>query len=149
MTMTNCAKIRSARRQDCEPVAGKSTLNRLELSRPEPTRYHKISHDPAAIESLFVSLFVEAHKRPPREIVLDLDATDDPVHGEREGRFFRGSYDHYCYRPLYVFCGRRLLAAKLRPGSADAALRCGRGDGADRCANPLPLAEGAHPVAWR
>jgi hypothetical protein len=111
----------AARRQDCEPVAGKSTLNRLELSRPEPTRYHKISHDPAAIESLFVTLFLQAHKRPPREIMLDLDATDDPVHGEQEGRFFRGYYDHYCYLPLYVFCGRHLLAAKLRPGSADAA----------------------------
>jgi Transposase DDE domain group 1 len=111
----------AARRQDCEPVAGKSTLNRLELSRAEPTRYHKISHDPAAIERLFVTLFLEAHKRPPREIILDLDATDDPVHGEQEGRFFRGYYDHYCYLPLYVFCGRHLLAAKLRPGSADAA----------------------------
>lgn len=115
----------AARRQDCEPVAGKSTLNRLELSRPEPTRYHKISHDPAAIESLFVTLFLEAHKRPPREIILDLDATDDPVHGEQEGRFFRGYYDHYCYLPLYVFCGRHLLAAKLRPGSADAASGAG------------------------
>jgi Transposase DDE domain group 1 len=111
----------AARRRDCEPVAGKSTLNRLELSRAEPTRYHKISHDPAAIERLFVTLFLEAHKRPPREIILDLDATDDPVHGEQEGRFFRGYYDHYCYLPLYVFCGRHLLAAKLRPGSADAA----------------------------
>lgn len=111
----------AARRQDCEPIAGKSTLNRLELSRPEPTRYHKISHDPAAIESLFVSLFLEAHKKPPREIILDLDATDDPVHGEQEGRFFRGYYDHYCYLPLYVFCGRHLLAAKLRPGNVDAA----------------------------
>ena len=110
-----------AQRSDCEPVAGKSTLNRLELSRPEPTRYHKIAHDPAAIESLFVTLFLEAHKRPPREIILDLDATDDPVHGEQEGRFFRGYYDHYCYLPLYVFCGRDLLAAKLRPGSVDAA----------------------------
>jgi hypothetical protein len=77
----------AARRQDCEPVAGKSTLNRLELSRAEPTRYHKISHDPAAIESLFVTLFLEAHKRPPREIILDLDATDDPIHGDQEGRF--------------------------------------------------------------
>jgi len=111
----------AARRQDCEPVAGKSTLNRLELSRPEPTRYHKISHDPAATENLFVRLFLEAHKWPPREIILDLDATDDPVHGEQEGRFFRGYYDHYCYLPLYIFCGRHLLAAKLRPGSADAA----------------------------
>jgi hypothetical protein len=110
-----------ARREDCEPVAGKSTLNRLELSRPEPPRYHKIAHDPAKIERLFVSLFLEAHRRPPREIILDLDATDDPVHGEQEGRFFRGYYDHYCYLPLYVFCGRHLLAAKLRPGNVDAA----------------------------
>ena len=107
----------AARRQDCEPVAGKSTLNCLELSRPEPTRYHKISHDPEAIKKLFVTLFLEPHKRPPREIILDLDATDDPVNGEQEGRFFRGYYDHYCY----LFCGRHLLAAKLRRGSADAA----------------------------
>jgi hypothetical protein len=110
-----------ARREGCAPVAGKSTLNRLELSRPEATRYHKIAHDPAAIESLLVTLFLEAHKRAPREIILDLDATDDPVHGEQEGRFFRGFYDCYCYLPLYVFCGRHLLAAKLRPGSMDAA----------------------------
>jgi Transposase DDE domain group 1 len=110
-----------ARREDCEPVAGKSTLNRLELSRPLPTRYHKIAHDPAAIEGLLVTVFLEAHKRAPKEIVLDLDATDDPVHGEQEGRFFRGYYDHYCYLPLYVFCGRHLLAAKLRPGNVDAA----------------------------
>jgi Transposase DDE domain group 1 len=109
------------RRENCEPVAGKSTLNRLELSRPQPQRYHKIAHDPAKIERLFITLFLEAHKRPPREIILDLDATDDPVHGEQEGRFFRGYYDHYCYLPLYVFCGRHLLAAKLRPGNVDAA----------------------------
>src|ERR1700730_18370163 len=79
---------------------------------PYPTRYHKISHDPAAIESLFVTLFLETHKRPPREIILDLDAIDDPVHGEQEGRFFRGYYDHYCYLPVYIFCGRHLLAAQ-------------------------------------
>ena len=102
-------------------VAGKSTLNRLELSRPEPTRYHKIAYDPAAIESLFVTLFLEAHKIAPKEIILDLDATDDPVHGEQEGRFFRGYYDCYCYLPLYVFCGRHLLAAKLRSAGVDAA----------------------------
>ena len=79
-----------ARRSDCAPVAGKSTLNRLELSRPEPTRYHKIAHDEAAIERLFVELFLEAHANPPKQIVLDLDATDDPVHGHQEGRFFHG-----------------------------------------------------------
>jgi hypothetical protein len=111
----------AARRQDCAPVAGKSTLNRLELSRLEPTRYHKISHNPIAIKRLMVELFLDAHERPPHEIILDLDATDDPVHGEQEGRFFHGYYDCYCYLPLYVFCGRHLLAAKLRPASMDAA----------------------------
>jgi Transposase DDE domain group 1 len=110
-----------ARREDCAPVAGKSTLNRLELSRLEPTRYHKISHNPIAIKRLLVDLFLEAHRRPPPEIILDLDATDDPVHGTQEGRYFRGFYDCYCYLPLYVFCGRHLLVAKLRPGNLDAA----------------------------
>src|SRR5216684_5599367 len=110
-----------AGRADCAPVAGKSTLNRLELSREAATRYHKIAHDRAAIENLFVTLFLEAHKTAPQEIILDLDATDDPLHGHQEGRFFHGYYDCYCYLPLYVFCGRHLLAAKLRPASMDAA----------------------------
>jgi hypothetical protein len=109
-----------ARRADCAPVAGKSTLNRLELSRDRATRYHKIGHDPAAIEGLFVTLFLEAHKTAPKEIILDLDATDDPLHGHQEGRFFHGYYDCYCYLPLYIFCGRHLLAAKLRPANIDA-----------------------------
>jgi len=74
-----------ARREDCAPVAGKSTLNRLELSRLEPTRYHKISHNPVAIKRLPVDLFVEAHARAPKQIILDLDATDDPLHGQQEG----------------------------------------------------------------
>jgi hypothetical protein len=108
-----------ARRADCAPLAGKSTLNRLELSRPEPTRYHKVSHDAAAIERLFVDLFLEAHSRMPEQIVLDLDATDDPLHGRQEGRFFHGYYDCYCYLPLYIFCGRHLLAAKLRRSNID------------------------------
>ena len=110
----------AARRQDCAPVAGKSTLNRLELSREEPSRYHKIGYDAAAIEALPVRLFLEAHKRPPERIILDLDATDDPLHGHQEGRFFHGYYDCYCYLPLYVFCGRHLLAAKLRRADIDA-----------------------------
>jgi hypothetical protein len=110
----------TARRRDCAAVAGKSTLNRLELSRPEATRYHKVSHDPAAIEGLFVALFLEAHKQPPKQIILDLDATDDPLHGEQEGRFFHGYYDGYCYLPLYVFCGRHLLVSKLRRSNIDA-----------------------------
>jgi hypothetical protein len=110
----------AARRKDCAPVAGKSTLNRLELSTGAATRYHKISHDAGAIEKLFVDLFVEAHQQAPKQIVLDLDATDDPLHGRQEGRFFHGYYDCYCYLPLYVFCGRHLLAAKLRRANIDA-----------------------------
>jgi hypothetical protein len=109
-----------ARRSDCAALAGKSTLNRLELSRPEPSRYHKISHDGLAIERLFVDLFMEAHAAAPAEIILDLDATDDPVHGGQEGRFFHGYYGGYCYLPLYIFCGRHLVAAKLRPANIDA-----------------------------
>jgi len=111
----------AARRAGCTPLAGKSTLNRLELSRPDATRYHRISHDPGAIETLFVDLFLDAHGKPPAQITLDLDATDDPLHGHQEGRFFHGYYDCFCYLPLYVFCGRHLLAAKLRRSNIDAA----------------------------
>jgi Transposase DDE domain group 1 len=109
-----------ARRKNCAPVAGKSTLNRLELGTDKPTAYHKIGHDPQAIEGLFVDRFLEAHQRAPRQIILDLDATDDPLHGHQEGRFFHGYYDCYCYLPLYVFSGRHLLAAKLRRSNIDA-----------------------------
>ena len=117
--MATLAGKLESRRSDCAPLAGKSTLNRLELSCPLATRYHKISHDPAAIEALFVDLFLAAHARPPKQIVLDLDATDDPLYGHQEGRFFHGYYDCYCYLPLYVFCGRHLLAAKLRASNID------------------------------
>ncbi len=110
----------AARRSDCAPLAGKSTLNRLELSRAMPTRYHKVAHEGAAVERLFVELFLEAHRSAPKQITLDLDATDDPLHGHQEGRFFHGYYDGYCYLPLYVFCGRHLLAAKLRRSNIDA-----------------------------
>jgi hypothetical protein len=110
----------TARRKNCAPLAGKSTLNRLEHAPSEPARYHKISHDGTAIEALFIALFLEAHQTPPKEIILDLDATDDPLHGHQEGRFFHGYYDCYCYLPLYVFCGRHLLAAKLRRSNIDA-----------------------------
>ncbi len=114
-----------ARRKECAPVAGKSTLSRLEHAPAEgdvfaPARYHKIGHDAGAIEALFVTLFLEAHEQPPEEIMIDLDATDDPLHGHQEGRFFHGYYDSYCYLPLYVFCGRHLLAAKLRRANIDA-----------------------------
>ena len=108
-----------AKRSDCAPLAGKSTLNRLELSRAEPSRYHKISYDAALIEAVFVDVFLDAHAVPPPQITLDLDATDDPLHGHQEGRFFQGYYDNYCYLPLYVFCGRHLLASKLRQANLD------------------------------
>jgi hypothetical protein len=110
----------TARRKNCAPVAGKSTLNRLELTRETPSRYHKIAYDSAAIARLFVDLFLDAHESPPDEIILDLDATDDPLHGHQEDRFFHGYYDCYCYLPLYIFCGRHLLCAKLRPANIDA-----------------------------
>ena len=74
-----------------------------------------------AIKNLLVDLFLEAHTRAPKQIILDLDATDDPLHGQQEGRFFHGYYDCYCYLPLYVFCGRDLLVAKLRRADLDAA----------------------------
>jgi DDE family transposase len=111
------------KRADCAPLAGKSTLNRLEHVPLRPgERYHKIGHDPAALANLFVDLFLEAHPQPPKQITLDLDATDDPLHGQQEGRFFHGYYSCYCYLPLYVFCGRHLLAARLRPSNIDAAV---------------------------
>ena len=89
-----------AKRSDCPPIAGKSTLNRLELSGAAASLYRKIAHDGDAIENLLVALFMEAHKTPPRRIILDLDATDDPLHGTQEGRFFHGYYDCYCYLPV-------------------------------------------------
>jgi hypothetical protein len=111
----------AATRSDCAPLAGKSTLNRLELSRTEPTRYARIAADTDAIAALLVDLFLDGHAKAPKQITLDLDATDDPLHGHQEGRFFHGYYDSYCYLPLYVFCGRHLLAAKLRRSNIDAA----------------------------
>ena len=109
-----------ARRRGCAPLAGKSTLNRLEHAPVGAHRYRRIGHDPAAIETLFVDLFLEAHAKAPERLVLDLDATDDPIHGHQEGRFFHGYYDCHCYLPLYVFCGDHLLAAKLRRSNIDA-----------------------------
>jgi hypothetical protein len=113
----------AARRSDCAALAGKSTLNRLELHAGEGVtdHYHKIRPRSAAIEGLFVDLFLEAHREAPDQIVLDLDATDDPLHGHQEGRFFHGYYDGYCYLPLYIFCGEHLLAAKLRTSDIDGA----------------------------
>jgi hypothetical protein len=112
-----------ARRSRCAPLAGKSTLNRLEHAPVDDHRYRKIAHDPDAIEHLFVDLFLDSHAKPPARITLDLDATDDPIHGRQEGRFFHGYYDGYCYLPLYVFCDDHLLAAKLRRSDIDASAR--------------------------
>jgi hypothetical protein len=108
-------------------LAGKSTLNRLELTKAEveeKERYKKIVMDEAAVDRLLVEIFLQAHAKPPAEIVLDLDATDDPVHGQQEGRFFHGYYGHYCYLPLYIFCGDFLLCARLRPSNIDASAGC-------------------------
>jgi Transposase DDE domain group 1 len=111
-----------ARRGVCAPLAGKSTLNRLELhARGGTDRYHKIRPEPKRLDRLWVDLFLEAHRRSPRQIVLDLDATDDPLHGQQEDRFFHGYYNHYCYLPLYIFCGEHLLLSKLRPANIDGA----------------------------
>ena len=114
---------RRCRRDRERPLAGKSTLNRLELTGEDAnaaSRYKKIVLDLAAMRSLFVDIFLEAHAQPPKQIVIDLDATDDPLHGRQEGRFFHGYYKHYCYLPLYAFCGEHLLAAELRPSNIDA-----------------------------
>jgi len=108
-------KLAPVLRTDCEALAGKSTLNRLEHTpRRHASKYHKIDCEGARVDALLVELFLEAHERAPREIVLDLDNTDIPLYGAQEGRFFHGHYDCYCYLPLYVFCGRHLLLARQR-----------------------------------
>ena len=103
-----------------EPLAGKSTLNRLELSTGTPDRYKKVTFWKPAIDDLLVDVFVEAHAQVPEEIVLDIDTTDVALHGDQEGRFFHGYYDHYCYLPLYIFSGEHLLCARLRCANIDA-----------------------------
>jgi hypothetical protein len=103
--------------------AGKSTLNRLELTpadADQTARYKKIVMDEKAIDELLVDLYIQAQPRKPKRIVLDLDATDDPLHGEQEGRFFHGYYGDYCYLPLYIFIGDHLVCARLRPSNLDA-----------------------------
>jgi hypothetical protein len=119
------ALLTGKREPEEEPWASKSTLNRLELTRPSSDspaqRYQRILFDPASADQLLLQLFIEAHSHPPpKEIVLDLDATDDPLPGKQEGGFFHGYYGHYCYLPLYVFCGDHLLCARLRTANGDA-----------------------------
>jgi hypothetical protein len=113
----------AGKRELDSPLAGKSTLNRLELSRADEglTRYHKISYSSEKIDHLLVDLFLESHTRRPRRIVLDLDSTDIPLHGHQERRFFHGYYNSYCYLPLYIFTGDHLLCARLRPADQDGA----------------------------
>jgi hypothetical protein len=103
-----------------KPLAGKSTLNRLEWGAVKQDRYRKISVDSEAVDRFLVDTFLSAHESMPSPIILDLDATDDPLHGEQEGRFFHGYYGGYCYLPLYIFCGPHLLCARLRSSDRDA-----------------------------
>ncbi len=107
-------------------LAGKSTINRLEycpetIINQSSSRYHKIEHDPKEIERAFVEIFLASYKKPPREIILDMDVTDDQVHGNQEGAFFNPYYKGVCYAPLYIFCGHHLLVAKLRSSNVDPA----------------------------
>lgn len=112
-----------ARRRDVgKALAGKSTLNRLELTPADATaahRYKKIVIDKRQVPRFFVDVFLQAHPTAPKRIVLDLDATDDLLHGHQQGRFFHGYYGNYCYLPLYIFCGEFLLSARLRPSNLD------------------------------
>jgi hypothetical protein len=112
--------VLSGKRELDEPLAGKSTLNRLELIG-RTGRYHKIGYSAESIDRLLGDLYIEAHRAMPTEIVLDLDATDIPLHGHQPERFFHGYYDNYCYLPLYIFAGDQLLCARLRPANQDAA----------------------------
>jgi len=118
---------RARERDRGKALAGKSTLNRLELTGAEVSedeRYKKIALDEAAVDRMLVEVFLQAHQEAPPEIILDLDCTDDPLHGEQEGRFFHGYYGHYCYLPLYIFCGEHLLCARLRPSNIDGSAGC-------------------------
>ena len=113
-------KLLSGQEDLQQPLAGKSTLNRLELGAGTPHRYKKITFWKQGIDELLVEVFVEAHATAPEEIVLDIDTTDVALHGDQEGRFFHGYYDHYCYLPLYIFSGEHLLCARLRCANIDA-----------------------------
>ena len=138
-------KARRRPRDRGKALAGKSTLNRLELTpvgADKDSRYKKIACRTRDVERLFVTLFLQAHARPPERIVLDLDATDDPIHGHQLGRFFHGYYKNYCYLPLYIFCGDHLLCARLRPADIDACGRVGEAPPADRGADPRGVARG-------
>jgi hypothetical protein len=111
-----------AGREDLEqPLAGKSTLNRMEMGAGGKNRYKKITFWKEAVDELLGKIFIESYAQAPEQIVLDIDATDLPLHGKQEGRFFHGYYDNYCYLPLYIFCGEQVLCARLREANHDAA----------------------------
>ena len=113
-----------ARRKGCAPLAGKSTLSRLENAPAggKPSRYARIDHDPEKLQDVLIKSFIDSWQGlPPSRLVLDIDSTDDAVHGHQEGRFYHGYYHHYCFLPLYITCGGRPLFALLRPGNADPA----------------------------
>jgi hypothetical protein len=110
----------AGKRDPRSALAGKSTLSRLELSTSAEDRYKKLALDTSAVDRLLVDVFLESHAHAPQSIVIDLDATDFPLHGQQEGRFFHGYYDHYCYLPLYIFCGEHLLGARMRRSNIDA-----------------------------
>jgi hypothetical protein len=129
------AVLSGKRRISAEPLAGKSTLNRLELGGEEPSRYKKIRYRQEAIDELLVNIFLESYQEAPEQIVLDLDTTDLPLHGHQEGRFFHGYYDSYCYLPLYIFSGEHLLCARLRTADQDAA--AGSKDEVERIVNQI------------
>ena len=113
--------ILAGREELDRPLAGKSTLNRLELGNGQEDRYKKITFWKQGIDEVLVSVFVESQETAPKEIILDVDTTDLPLHGKQEGRFFHGYYDSYCYLPLYIFCGEHVLCARLRQSNSDAA----------------------------
>jgi hypothetical protein len=100
-----------------EPLAGKSTLNRMELGAGIASRYKKITFWRDSVDELLVNVFLDAHPVAPQQIVLDIDTTDMALHGNQEGKFYHGYYKHYCYLPLYIFCGDHVLCARLRPSS--------------------------------
>jgi len=130
----------AGRREPNEPLAGKSTLNRMELTpdgakAAAEDRYHKITYSPEQMDALLVDIFLEAHAAAPAQIVLDLDATDTPLHGQQEQRFFHGYYGEYCYLPLYIFCGDHLLCARQRASNQDAS--AGAREEVERIVGPI------------
>lgn len=133
------------------PLAGKSTLNRLELAGEsgEEDRYQKVHYDAEAIDRVLVEVFLEAHAQPPQEIVIDLDTTDLTLHGHQEPRFFHGFYYDYCYLPLYILCGEHLLGVRLAGRQHRRQRRCARGDRAHRKTDPAELAASENHSARR